>query len=127
VGKKSEGVFCKAQRRYGIEHFAASGYKIFPAHVGIHGVKGWPDFAVARYRRVILVECMSDWWVDETLQKKSEVADACELWFIAEPGGKKELRKRGYVCEVLPCPDNDEFRDLNTTFWLCRPRGRKPL
>src|SRR5258708_40075587 len=63
AGKNSAGVFHQAQERYGIQFFTSHGYKIFPRHIGIHETNGWADFAVARYRRVILVECMTDWWV----------------------------------------------------------------
>jgi hypothetical protein len=127
AGKRSAGVFHEAQERYGIEHFASRGYRIFPRHIAVDGVKGWADFAAARYRRVILVECMTDWWVDSTIKRKAELASACELWFIAEPGGMDELRKLGYICEVMPCADSEAWRDLKTTFWICRPDGARNL
>jgi len=126
VGKRNSGVFHKAQERYGIKHFASHGYQIFPWHIGLHGVNGWADFAVARYRRVILVECMTDGW-ENSLQRKAELALACELWFIVEPSYMKKLRTRGYKCALLPCPDTFEFRDLNTTFWICRPKQSRRL
>lgn len=127
VARNSEGVFHQAQERYGIMHFASLGYRIFPKHVAIDGVNGWADFAVSKYRRVILVECMSDWFVDSTIERKAELAEACELWFIAEPGGMQELRKVGYRCVGMPCALSAEWRDLNTTFWICRPHGAKGL
>lgn len=72
AGTRSAGVFHNVQERYGIEHFASCGYRIFPRHVGIDGVKGWADFAAARYRRVILIEYMTDWWVDSTASRRCE-------------------------------------------------------
>jgi hypothetical protein len=123
VGKRNSGMFHEAQERCGIKHFASYGYKIFPWHVGIHGVKGWADFAVARYRRVILVECLTDGW-ENSLQRKADLARACELWFIVEPGYMKILRARRYKRARLPGPD---ARDLNTTFWLCRPKQSRGL
>jgi len=128
VGKRNSGMFHEAQERYGIKHFASYGYKIFPRHIGVHGVKGWADFAVARYGRVILVECMTEWRrFKDSLQRKAELALACELWFIVEPSYVKPLRTRGYKCTRLPCPDTREFRDLNTTFWICRPKQSRSL
>jgi hypothetical protein len=126
VGKRFSGVFHEAQERYAIEHFASLGYRIFPRHIGIDGVKGWADFAAARYRRVILVECLTDWW-NGSFERKADLAKACELWFITEPGYMKEFRRRGYKCRVLPCPDTEQFRDLKTKFWICRPSRSREL
>lgn len=124
VGKRLSGEFHKAQERYGIKHFVKHGYKIFPHEIGLHGVRGWADFAVARYRRVILVECLTDSW-DNSLARKAELADSCELWFIVESGYMKKLRARGYKRAVLCRPP--EFRNLKTAFWICRPKHSKHL
>jgi len=127
AGKKVARALHKAQERYSIRHFSSLGYRVFPRHIGLHHVKGWADFAITRYHRVVLVECMSDWFLDQTITRKAELAAASELWFITEPGGMEEIQSRGYHCEVLPCPDDEEFRDLKTTFWICRPRGAGEL
>jgi hypothetical protein len=127
AGKRSAGVFHQAQERYGIQFFTSFGYKIFPRHIGIRKTDGWADFAVARYSRVILVECMTDWWVHSTIHRKSSLATACELWFIAQSGGVKELRAHGYNCKIMPCPDCPEWRDLKTTFWICKPKDAKNI
>jgi hypothetical protein len=125
--KRMEGVFHGAQDFYGKEYFAARGYRIFPRHIGVKGVNRWADFAVARYRRVILVECMPDNFVDSTIERKSELAKVCKLWYIAERDGMKKLRKLGYKCMVLPCDDSVEWRGMHTKFWICRPAGAKHL
>jgi hypothetical protein len=126
AGKKSSGKYHKAQETYGIEYFISCGYRVFPKHIGLSEVAGWADFAVARGRRVILVECLTDWW-SGSLERKAELIVACELWFITEGGYMSELRKRGYKCKLLPCPKTPDFLDLNSQFWICRPRTAKDL
>ena len=87
---------------------------------------GWADFAAARYRRVILVECMTDWQFN-TYQRKAELAQVAELWFVAEPESAEELKEIGYSARRLPSPKTAEFRDLKTSAWLCRPINAKLL
>lgn len=127
VGQRVSGAFHQAQEKYGIRFFARQGCGIFARHIGVAGANGWADFAVARGRRVILVECVTDWFPDTTIPRKMALAQATELWFITESWGMKYLRRQGYRIRRLPCPNNAEFRGLNSTFWLCRPASARPL
>ncbi len=124
VDRAHSGVFAIAQKEYGKEYFARLGYKIFPFQIGVHGIGAWADFAATRHRRVILVECLSDWFVDESLERKLELARHAELWFITQPGGMRELKKRGYLTSLFRCP---EYTETNLRFWLCRPKGSKAV
>jgi hypothetical protein len=126
VAKRMEGVFHDAEVKYGKDYFGSNGYRVFPWHIGLEGLMRWADFAIARYRRVILVECLTD-WRDDALERKEILIPICELWFITESFFKNKLRRRGYKCEILPCPDTDEFRSLNAKFWICRPEKSKKL
>jgi hypothetical protein len=127
IAERMEGKFHRAQEAHGKEYFVGHGYRVFPRHIGIQGINRWADFAVARYRRVILVECMPDNFVDSTIERKSGLAKVCELWYIVEREGMERLRTLGCKCKVMPCDDSEEWRDLNTKFWVCRPAEVKAL
>jgi hypothetical protein len=124
--KRLEGVFHKAQVVRSVRYFASRGYSIFPGHIAVEGVNRWADFAVARYRRVVLVECMTDWFFRRTIDRKAALAGACELWFVAESNGMKRLRQLGYKCKVMPFSNSDSG-DMKAKFWLCRPEGARDL
>ena len=123
MGKKQSGSIHRAQEACGIEYFAANGYRIFPYHIGIHQKNGWADFAASRFRRVILVECLTD-WREGAIERKLDLMAACELWFITQHGYMSDLRKKyGYRCTILSSYE----RHTDIKLWICRPKESKAL
>lgn len=137
----SGGEVHKLQQALGQAYFANRGYRIFPFQIGVRGVHAMADFAVVRYRRVILVECLVDplpqsSWVklmqailtpppsmealaQQKIGHKRQIGEAVELWFIVEALGRSILKAMGYRCQIL-----SNQRRLNTRFWICRERIR---
>ncbi len=146
--KENSGSIHIAQQKIGQQYFIEQGYRLFPHQVGVKGVKAMADFAAARYKKVVLVECLADFppdsgYVDDLckillpppsfeqlanhlmnqkVQAKRQMASKnVELWFVVESGCKKILEKMDYHSRKLPNRYTKEFRELKTTFWICRP------
>ena len=105
------------------------------------------DFAAAKYKEIILVECLADFQPnsryvnlpcqilspkrsfeeqanDSMIQRindKMQMASSVKLWFIAEQKHKQILEKRGYGCRKFPENYAEESSRLNTEFWICFP------
>jgi hypothetical protein len=140
----SSGPIHREQQRSGQFYFRRAGFKLFPFQVGVKNVMAMADFAAARFRKVILVECLTDLqsesqWVSlmqailhppptvvdllaQKIKNKLQMAQCAELWFIVETDGKQILTDLGYVCRRLPhrAANVEPFK---TQFWLCRPSG----
>lgn len=113
-----QGGIHESQEKSAIAYFAKAGFAIFPFHVAIEGHNVWADFAATRGRRVILVECVTDWREPaEMIQHKMRLAPICELWFVVQEYGKIYLKSLGYKVARLASSD--------LPFWICWPPTKK--
>ena len=141
------GCVHKAQQQIGQKYFVDKGYRLFPHQIGVKSVMAMADFAAARFRNVILVECLADFQPDssfvnslcrifsprpsfeeqtnhlmrERIKTKIQLARFVELWFVVQPKYKQILENTDYQCQEVPNRYLIEFQELNTTFWICRP------
>ncbi len=100
--------------------FSRRKFSIFPHHTSVGDHFACADFAAARFRRVILVECLVGWSdrnLGATIEGKMSLRAECELWFAVGPDGKDYLKCFGYKARQIPSGD--------LSFWICWPPGAK--
>lgn len=73
-------------RRASIRHFLDTGWDVMPYGVGVWGVKkAMADLAIAKGKRIILVECLTPGWVYRwNVARKKRLQKFFPLWFVIE-------------------------------------------
>ena len=69
-----------------MRHFEAKGWDVHRYGVGVWGAKRvLADFAIARGQKIVLVECLTGWWVTyQNVQRKRRLEKYFPVWFVLE-------------------------------------------
>lgn len=69
-----------------VRYFLSKGWDVVPHGVGVWGVKkALADLAIAKGKRIVLVECLTPFWVTyRNAEKKRRLEQFFPLWFCIE-------------------------------------------
>ena len=73
-------------RRAAIRYFLDEGWDVVPHGIGVWGArKAMADLAIAKERRIVFVECLTQGWVYyQNAQSKRRLEAFFRLWFVIE-------------------------------------------
>jgi len=92
-------------KQEGTRYFAKLRYSIFPRNVGVYGwsqIYRFADFAAAKGRSAIFVECLTQWQATEaSIGRKLELSRIAPVWFIVTRTSLRLFESIGYSAKRL--------------------------